>query len=361
MIKQNWQISEDDKMRILSLHEEATKKKYLIFEQGNQKTTPSKIKVVTESFPISFSFPTGFHSEKSVDSKGGSIVDQVTRAFTSLKEFMKKYDRPKIFNVVITSGESAVPNRDNERMGRDGNGVKLNRGDLAKMRSQTIERLFRTNFEELVQEGLLPNIPEIKIENPILGTSTIKNSGEALKEQFVRANFIVKGIEKTPDEEEKPCDLNVQIKIEYIPVGNSNIKFHCCDNANFTLQLNGVDIKLQGKDTSVFSLNNHKDCGARSQLLYVDPETAQKVLSIKEPIDIGFRCESSKCHEAPMLMTVYKDGKPVEDGKYLGTAMNRADRMMGGTSKIVATMDKCGKITFINKELITKTGESGNN
>jgi hypothetical protein len=359
MIKQDWNISEEDRRRILSLHETATKENYLIFEQKSLTPKNERVKVATENYGINFQFPTGFHSSRSVDSEGISIADQVTNAFVQLRDFLDKYDKPKIFNVQISSGESAVPNKDREVNGNP----SLPPGKLGLMRSQTIENLLRINFQELVDERVLDSIPEIKIEVPIIGKSTIKDSPEARKEQFIRANFIVKGLEKTippPTTEEIPCDLNVQIKIEYIPTYNSNPKFHCCDNANFTLQLNGVDIKVQGGDSSVFSLNNHKDCGARSQILYVDPETAQSVLSIKQPIDIGFRCESTKCHEAPMLMTVFRDGKQIEKGKYLGTAMNRADRMNNGVTKIVGTMDKCGKITFVDDELITKIGEGNN-
>jgi hypothetical protein len=353
MIKQTWIISDEDKSKILSLHENATKKHYLIFEQKSILSKNDRAKVVTKNYEIDFQFDTGYHSSRSVDSQGVSIVNQVENAFRGLKEFIDNYDNPKIFYVKISSGESAVPNRDRE------NNVKLKSGQLASMRSKTIENLLRTNFQELVNQGILEKIPEIKIETPVVGKSTIKDSPEAKKEQYVRANFIVKGLEKgiVPPTEEIPCDLNVQIKIEYIPTHNSNPKFHCCDNANFTLQLNGVDIKTQRGDSSVFSLNNGKDCGARSQMLYVDPETAQSVLSIKQPIDIGFRCESTKCHEAPMLMTVFRDGKQIEKGKYLGTAMNRADRMDNGKTKIVGTMDKCGKITFVNDDLITKIGE----
>lgn len=364
MIKQNWQISESDKTRILLLHELATKKNYLIFEQETEKLNSSKTpkKVESESFPISFLFPTGFHSENSVDSKGGSIVSQVAKAFNSLKEFMKKYDKPKIFNVVISSGESAVPNRDNERRDNRGIGAKLERGDLARMRSETIEKLFRINFKELVDEGLITNIPEIKIEEPILGTSTIKNSEDALKEQFVKANFIVKGIVKPPTTEE--CDLNVQIKIEYKPVGDNDPKYHCCDEAEFTLLLNGIPIKLQGKDTDVFSLNNKTmggdSCGSRVQLLYIDPETAKQVLAVKVPISVEFKCRSKQCHDSPMYITVYKNGKKVEDGRYLGIAKNKKDRMGENISRIVGYMDECGKITFVDQSLLQTTGEKNN-
>jgi hypothetical protein len=360
MIKQNWLISEEDKLRIISLHESATKNNYLIFEQNigsTIKRSEDFDKVVTQKFPISFYFPTGFHSVKSVDEKGGSIVDQVTKSFDSLKEFIRNYDNPKVFNVTISSGESAVPNRDNERLDKSGIGTVLKPGRLAQMRSKTIENLLIPNFQKLIQEGFLDTIPQIVISEPIIGKSTVKDSEDAKKEQFVKVDFDVKGMRKDTPTPEVPCDFNIKIKIEYKPVANSNSRFHCCDFANFSLLLNNIPINVEGTNSSIFSLNNHTDCGARSQVFNIDSETANQILSIKQPIDVGFECKSEKCHEAPMLVSTYKDGKIIEKGKYLGTAKNKADRMLKDTIKVVAQMDKCGKITFVDEESITKLGE----
>ena len=361
MIKQNWIISEEDRLRIISLHESATKNNYLIFEQNvgsTIKRSKDFDKVVTQKFPISFYFPTGFHSIKSVDEKGGSIVDQVTKSFDLLKEFIKNHDNPKVFDVIISSGESAVPNRDNENLNSTGEGSKLLPGQLAQMRSKTIESLLVSNFQKLIQEGFLDVMPQITISDPVIGVSTVKDSEESKKEQFVKVDFIVKGMTKPTPIIDEPCDFNIQIKIEYNPVPESNPKFHCCDDANFSLLLNNIPINLQNKNSSIFSLNNHKDCGARSQVLNVDSETANQILSIKQPIDVAFRCESVRCHEAPMFVSTYKNGKIIENGQFLGTAKNKSDRMINGAVKVVAQMDKCGKISFINKDLISDTGES---
>lgn len=355
MIKQNWNISEEDKKRILSLHESATKNNYLIFEQTS---LPTKEQIKEEDYTISFNFPTGFHSIKSVDEKGVSIAQQVKDQFIKLKQFLSKYYKPIILNVQISSGESAVKNRDREKKGAP----RLPSGSLAIMRSDTIENLLTTNFEELVNEKLLPSVPKIIINKPKIGKSTDRDSQEARDEQFIRASFKVKGILKdTPLE--IPCDLNIQIKVEYKRVPFGNVRYHCCDDAEFTLLLNNIPINVQGTDTSVFNLNNKtmggETCGPRSQILYVDKETANKVLAVGEPIKVSFQCKSDSekgCHEAPMYMTAYKDGKKVEEGRYLGVAKNKSDRMMKDVVRQVATMDKCGKITFVDENLLPTTG-----
>lgn len=360
MIKQDWNISDGDKKRILSLHESATKKQYLIFEQ-NYRSKSELPKVYSKDYQINFNFPTGYHSYKSIDSNGNTIIDQFDKEFKKLQDFLITLKKPMIFDVQISSGESGVRNKDNEK-----GGTPLPPGKLGEMRSNTIEKLLVSYFKALSDEKFIEKVPEINVNDTIIGKSTIKDSPEALEEQFTRVTFKVKGLEKevttTTSSDQKPCDLNVQIKIEYIQTYNGNKLFHCCDNAKFTLMLNGVEIKLQGSNSSVFNLNNKTEgrntCGSRSQILYVDNKTAKKVLSIKEPIDISFRCESpEKCHEAPMLMTVFKDGEQVGESKYLGTAKNRSDRMKNNEVKTVGTMDKCGNITYVDEDSISEKGE----
>ncbi len=56
---------------------------------------------------------------------------------------------------------------------------------------------------------------------------------------------------------------------------------------------------------------------------------------------------SEKCHEAPLVMSVFDDGKKISGPSYMGTAKNRADRMAKGDVRKVATMDNCGKIIKI--------------
>jgi len=375
MIKQDWNVSDDDRKRILSLHETATKKNYLIFEQNTSSLLPIKNnqqisntnsgEKVSEDITIEFNFPTGFHSLKTP-----GIIDQVTNAFRSLKQFLDKYNNPEVSDVTIVAGESKIRNRDNEDIQSDGKGKPVNPGVLARRRNSTIQNLLTKNFNGLVKSGYLPNIPKF-INDIQIGVET--KLPEALKEQFVKATFKVIGEKKSEEIPTSECDFNLEFKIEYKYVNsNKNPKFHCCDNAKFTLLLNGVPIKVTRpieEDPTIFNLNNIKDCGARSQSLYVDSETAKKILEIKEPIDVSFKCQSkggevrdgvtgkTGCHEAPMLMTVLKDGKEVEPPRYLGTLKDKTKRMEHLEVRKIATIDKCGIFKSFEKDTISDTGE----
>ena len=93
-------------------------------------------------------------------------------------------------------------------------------------------------------------------------------------------------------------------------------------------------------------------------------------MSIREPIDVKFKCQSVGgqevngkkeklgCHESPMLVTVFKDGKPVGESKYLGTLKDKSIRMAYGEERVVAKIDKCGNFISINSDAISDTGES---
>lgn len=355
MIKQNWDISEEDRKRILSLHESATKNNYLIFEQTSPPPTEQ---IKEEEYTIFFYFPTGFHSINSVDEKGVSITQQVEEQFKKLKQFLSKYYTPIVVDVQIKAMESAVRNVDRE----DPKTPYKPKGWLAQERKKTIQNLLTIGFQELVNEKLLPSIPNIVVNPPTTGVADVKDSDKAKKEQFVEATIKVKGrLKDTPLE--IPCDLNIQIKVEYKRVPFGNVRYHCCDDAEFTLLLNNIPINVQGRDTSVFNLNNKtmggETCGSRSQILYVDKETANNILAVGEPIKVSFQCKSDSekgCHEAPMFITAYREGKEVEEGRYLGVAKNKSDRMMKDVIRQVATMDKCGKITFVDQNLLPTTG-----
>ena len=74
---------------------------------------------------------------------------------------------------------------------------------------------------------------------------------------------------------------------------------------------------------------------------------------------------SEKCHEAPLVMSVFDDGKKISGPSYMGTAKNREDRMAKGDIRKVATMDKCGKIIkiedFFSQPDLTVTGQTTTN
>ncbi len=354
MIKQNFNVSDEERRRILNLHESATKRQYLLPEQiqdVSQTGIPfeelekqvefenGKPKVTQETFTFNFNFMSGFHSENATGSDGSTtITTQVNNLVQELTDRLEKLAYPRITQIVVSAGESAVPNKDNEAAGNP----RLNPGQLAEMRTQTIQRSLTSALRPLVQNNLVRSIPQITVTDPVIGTATVRNSAEAIAEQFVRVSLTLEGLVTKQDN----CNLNVKIKVEYRGVDFSNDKYHACDFAQFTLLLNNIPIPCVETKTDVFSLNNASDAGPRKQTLVVSGELSQQILAVSETVSVAFRCKSSQCHEAPLLMTIYSlDTNQIVSGpEYMGTAKYRGDRMPENDVRVVATMDKCGKL-----------------
>ncbi len=353
MIKQNWKIDEEERSRILELHESRTKKLYLKEQTISKDELRSKVEfegnnpvIVSETFTFNFNFKTGFHSANATGADNTTTIkDQVENVILGMNNLFEKVVYPRIASIQISSGESAVPNRDNELPERP----RLARGELARMRSDTIKNLITPAMNKLVEDGVIRSVPEITVNEPVLGTSTVKDSEEAIKEQFIRVSVVVEGLKPiTPEETSEVCDLQLRILVEYKRVNFPDPKYHNCNDAIFKLLLNGITVPRQDGSEN-FSLNNYPSGDSVSQTLVVEGDIVQQILNVSDNVSVSFRCESSRCHEAPLQMTIFSltNGKKISGPTYMGTAKKKEDRMGKGEERKVATMDKCGKLISI--------------
>ena len=160
MIKQNWNIDNEESRRILSLHENATKKLYLIKEQMDSK------------FTVDFgsTFPSGRYELTGENSK--DITDRVMKIVN-----FAKGNKLKNLKLNIVSGESLVPNQEP---------FNKERGSLAKARSAELK-----NYLLSVLPRLLNFTPEIVISQPVIGRTPFnpktdnKDDPKYTREQFV--------------------------------------------------------------------------------------------------------------------------------------------------------------------------------
>jgi hypothetical protein len=91
-------------------------------------------------------------------------------------ENIKKYlsDRPGerfVVNVSISSGESQIPNTDNEGEITGTKGSRLEPKQLATQRGVTIRDYLNEKLGELVKSGLLPSLPTYTIAEPKIGAT----------------------------------------------------------------------------------------------------------------------------------------------------------------------------------------------
>ena len=197
-----FEISSEERNRIMNLHEGATKRQYLNLEQVSTKQS-----LTTTEFPI----------QSIGDKFGFGQIDSpiVKNDIIALKPQIEKFIKDnggKTFIVNITAGESNVTNP---------KGYET-KGSLALARANSVKKYFQEVFPELIKNGVLTIQVPTDVSQVTLGkTPYDKTKGdnknpEKIKlykqEQFV--NFNIKGTGEVRDKDSKDiCDW-VGIKIE---------------------------------------------------------------------------------------------------------------------------------------------------
>lgn len=354
MIKQNWNMSDEEKNRILFLHESATKNHYLLSEQSvgvePLSDDQGKVKIKTEEVTLKFLFRSGHWSKNALGplDDGNTIIKQVQTATEQIKNFASKFLNPQVTKVEIKTGESKVTNYDREIKNSD----KLDPGVLSQRRADTLRELLSTYIDDLKTNGLLSGKTTFT-EETVEGSETQKGP-KADAEQFAEAKIYMRGLEKSTS-----CQLQIDIIMEYKKVPRTDPKFHKCDNATFQFYLNMVPIGEEGDSDEYFSLNNFQDGGARKKTLIVGPGKAKQILSKmknpnddNEPIKMGIRCVGTgACHDSPMLITIQnKRGEILAGPSYFGLSDKYQDRMGIREFRDVGAINKCGKILYLKEQ-----------
>ena len=155
MIKQTWEISNEERTRIISLHESATKNFYILSEQNTAETEKDTISLTKR-----VEFPSGFHSASAVNLE--NLID-----LSKIEEFLKRYKDKKIV-IKLKSSESQVPNNDKEVIPKR----PLKPGELSKMRYQTIQTFMTNWLNGLISKRIIPKMPEFINTQPQIDTTT---------------------------------------------------------------------------------------------------------------------------------------------------------------------------------------------
>lgn len=181
-----FKISNEEKNRILNLHESATKNQYLMLEQ-NRMSGPG-VKDITNTTQTSYSqdvsdfFPSGqYESEK--------VKNLIASAKSSIEEFIKKNGGKK-FIITIDAGESQVTNP---------KGFET-KGSLALARANSVKKYFSEIFPDLIENGTLvfkipTDVSQVKIGETPYKRGDDKNDKRYRAEQFVK--FIIRGAGKS--------------------------------------------------------------------------------------------------------------------------------------------------------------------
>ena len=245
MIKQTWNINSEEKLRILNLHESATKNLYLINEQ--EQITPYNVNFDDNTFESGqYNFNTNY--SKIVNDKVRELVNYI------------KGKNLKDFKITITPGESQVTNQPPFQ----------EKGSLANKRGEVLR-----DYLNKVLPSLLGFTPEIIVSTPIIGQQTYdrtkdnKDDPKYKKEQFVKASVVL-NTKTTP----VPTKTETEYKITsadnesiYFPTQYSNYlgafahfptreSTKITDAGNLNTGIQDVTLKIIKKDTVPFQVTD---------------------------------------------------------------------------------------------------------
>jgi hypothetical protein len=207
MIKQTWNINDDEKNRILNLHEDATKNLYLFNEQlVSRKVNNNSIKTTFPTQNIGNKFAFGEYDSQ-------NVKNNILALKPKIEDFIKGSGDNQ-FVVNISSGESNVTNP---------KGFET-KGSLGLARANSVKKYFQEIFPDLIKQGILIiNTPKSESEVAIGKTPYDKTKGDNKNPELVKkykeeqfVTFDIKG-------SGRKCDFNFDVdagqgdpKLDYV-------------------------------------------------------------------------------------------------------------------------------------------------
>lgn len=352
MVKQTWDISESERLRILNLHENATKNHYLLGEQivkvGEKEVDVEKVIDLGKQ-----NYPAGYYSIDRLTGEGKKNLDS---KLSELATFVKDNKDSEI-TIQIEVGESQVTNYDNEK-----GGVKLKPGQLAILRGTKLREYLTAYFQGLVKSGFLtkmPIIPEAQ-NNVQLGTQKhtyIKNEIDPAtnkkydpndpkysEDQYIKFKIIPKAKKK---EDVFDCLVNLTIDVSYYH--KKDPKFPCrgrheCNNAAFEIYLDSTLLgtaNLNNLGCKAKLRENPEACD-RSAKFTVTDEMVKKIINNpkwnQKTLILSTKCITAFCHTSVQEVKILNwEGKEIYHG-----CVNPMSARGNTSQKILAVLDKCG-------------------
>lgn len=343
MIKQTWVVSDEEKNRILNLHESATKNLYLLNEQQvvkvGEKTTTSEKEISLDKK----SYPAGLYSIERL----GEGKKDLDNKLQEIARFAKENDGTQV-NVQIEVGESRVTNYDNEK------NESLPQGRLAQLRGEKLQQYLIKYFEGLVSSGYLttmPNIPNAQT-NVQLGTqkhSYTKGTDNPkdtkyLEDQYVKFKV---SLSATKTENIYECLVNLVVDVSYYD--KKDPKFPCrgshnCNEAEFEIYIDSVLLGIANLNNAGCRAEIRENPNAcdRTAKFTVTDEMVKKITNNpkwnKKTLILSTRCLSQNCHTSVQEVRIING-----EGVQIYHECVNPQSTRGNTSqKILAVLDKCG-------------------
>lgn len=173
MIKQTWKINEDEKNRILNLHESATKNLYLLEQSGQQS---GGILTTSQTSQTSFPKQNIGNQFKFGDYQSDTVKNNIEVLKPKIEKFIKN-NGGKQFVVNIKAGESNVTNP---------KGFE-EKGSLALARANSVKQYFQELFPDLIKNGTLIIKSPDNVSQVVLGkTPYDKTKGDNKNPELIK-------------------------------------------------------------------------------------------------------------------------------------------------------------------------------
>ena len=242
-----------------------------------------------------------------------------------------------IIFVQIVAGESQITNYDSEQDPKIPIAPKV----LSRLRSKTLKRYLNQVFKELVDSGVITEMPIFQEPRIEIGETkytkgqTISPALRAIynTEQFVKVELKLMAPEK--------CLVNLEIEVKYEK--EINLAFPCrgghtCDNAYFDVKMNGVSIGKANLNNDNKSHNNGES--RTSGILKIDDAKAKQIIGVNaKEINFSLKCLSGQnCHSGTPEIVIKKNGEKTYHS--CSPAMSRGDQ----NEYPIHTLDPCGNV-----------------
>jgi len=363
VIKQNWSISSEEKIRILQLHESATKNLYLLKEQT---PPPGMVKVgekkTTKDLPpieLQQNYPSGYHSIKYLPDGGQELAQKLQEIGRIAQE-----NPNLLMNIQVEVGESQVPNRDAEKKGKDGRPLKLKSGELAKLRGIALTDYLKSYFTRLVNEKVISKMPKISDPTTNVEQGTQKylwepdqnwtdeerknyiNDPKWEEDQYIK--FII-SLKTETIEDQYDCLVNLTIDLSYN--SEENPQFPCRGKHNCAHAL--FDVKINNIIVGRIDLGN-SDCGGCSKdgRVVLSQEIVKKIKDGEEfkrtnEMKVIMQCYHPACHSSIQEVKVIdRDGKVLFHG-CVGSGGEKGPKIID-----IMVMGPCGQPVLGGYDLV---------
>jgi len=324
MIKQNWKIEDDEKLRILNLHESATKNLYLLNEQDPFKKTttttsqPKKIPLGPQTFP------SGQFDLKYLNT---NVINAIK---PQIDEYFKQFPDNQSIDVQVSASESKVPNQKG-----------FNVGDLSQKRGDTITNYLKKILPK--NANFLP-VNNLGAIGPEWNPSLTKDFSGYTNSQSITIDLSVQGQKS----ETIDCLVDLKIALDYkrewcfsTPEDSLNStlwkdesKCHKCSDAIFILYANGITLNPP------INLNNGNNGGSRGGVATITKEQALIILKGKNEIVLSMGCYYDDCHADPAHLTITNNkGEELFKG-----FVSHGGKRLTKEPKYLMTLNKCGEV-----------------